>query len=302
MRISNSMMSANVLSWLQQAQERMFSAQVQAASGRRLLQPSDDPSAAARVALLHTESARQEQYLADLETANFWLSASESSLGDLTDIVRSLRDLAVEAAGQSQDATQREALASQVRSLQEQLVDVANTRINGRYLFAGQATSTEPIDVSGGVPPAYAGAAAPPTIDVTPNTTIAVGATAVRVLNSGGAVSGSHDDLISTCASLADLIEVGDADAVSQLLDDFDFHLSNVLEIRGEMGASLQTCASISARLEAEKDAVTGAVSNLEDADLSEVLTNLAEHQYAYQAAAGIAASLHSVSLLDFLR
>jgi len=302
MRISNSMMSSHVRTWLLRAQERMFMSQSQAASGLRLQHPSDDPTGAAQASLLRADSARHSQYLEDIQSAKFWLKVTEAKLADLTEQVRNLRDLAVGGAGQMQETAQRTALVSQVRAIQDQLADLANVQINGRFIFAGQATKTEPMDLSGGLPPTYAGSTSPSQISISPQTALTVGVTADRLYNIGGSVSGGYEDLISTCADLGDQIEAGDAQAVSQLIDDFEFHLSNVLAIRGEIGAKLQTCEAAADRLAALQETTTVSLSELKDADLSQVLMELAEHQNAYQAAAGIAASLNSISLLDFLR
>ncbi len=302
MRITDAMKSAHVRFWLTQAEERMFNSQSQAASGQRVQRPSDDPLGFARAALLRADAGRQEQYLKDVESAQFWLKSSEATLGSLTEQVRSLRDLALRGAGQLQDPEERATLVASVRNIEKQLTDLANTRTNGRYLFAGQASNTLPVDLSGGLPPSYAGSAAPPVISISPITELAVGVTADRVFNLSGAASATNDDLISTCSRLGDLMESGDAQAVSQLISELDFHLSNVLAIRGEVGSRIQVCETVTTRLTAEGEAATVALSELIDADLSQVLIELSQHQQAYQAAAGIAASLHSVSLLDFLR
>ncbi len=303
MRVSNPMMSGHVLSWLTQAQERLFASQAQAASGRRILHASDDPAGTARAQTLRSDQARNAQYLADIDAATLWLKSAESAMKEIGAAVTSLRDLAVQGASTGVDEAVRGSLASLAQQVCDRLADLANTKVNGRYIFAGQATANQPFTPTGGTPPlAYGGTTTPPAITISPGLTVQVGITGNRLFNMGGTVDPTQDDLFTTAANLVQLLASGQPADISAIIADLDFQLAQVLACRGEVGARLQTCEVATSRLEAVQADLTSTLTTIEDADLAEVMVELAAQQNALQAAAGVAASLNQVSLLDYLK
>jgi len=296
-------MAGHVMGWLQEAQERMFGTQAHAASGRRILRPSDDPTGTARVLTLRSDAARNSQYLADIGNASSWLGLCDSTLAGVNSAIEQLRDLAIQGANLAPSEPGRQSLAAVARQVYGRLVELGNTKVNDRYLLAGQATATKPLVATGGVPPvAYAGAAAPPAITISDGLTVEVAVTADQVFNLGGAADPAHEDLFAVAQRMIDLLENGGScQDLSGLVAELDFHFEQVLAGRGEVGSRAQTCNMATSRLRAVQDDITAAISSIEDADLTEVLVELAEEQNAYQAAAGIAASLHQFSLMDYL-
>jgi flagellar hook-associated protein 3 len=123
--------------------------QLQAATGSRLLKPSDDPEAMRTVLLEKARYARWDTELANLQDVRNRLNESVTELLDVQNILERARQIVLEG-NQPIDAETGEALAVEVERLLERLVTVANTRFEDHFLFAGTAVTTAPFAVDTG--------------------------------------------------------------------------------------------------------------------------------------------------------
>lgn len=303
MRVSNQLKANLMLSWLQRSQDRLLEMQVRVASGRRILTPADDPSGAARVALLRGQEGRDAQYLSGIDSAEFWLKSADPALKSLHDVVQLARDLGLQGTSAVATDTDRATLATQVRALRPSLLGALNTRVNGRYLFAGQATTSVPFEESGSPPVvSYLGSDTAVMAQLDDSTSIALGVTGEQIANLGGAADPGHIDLFAALEQVAASLESGNVTAISAALAELEYHAEQLVALRAELGARAQTCEATGVRLRERLEQTTAARSLLEEADLTEALVELSARQNAYQAAAGVAAMLDQVSLLDYLR
>jgi flagellar hook-associated protein 3 FlgL len=130
--------------------------QEQIASGRRILRPSDDPIGLSLAASLRAQIARGERFGGALESARGMLDAAASAVQGASELMTQAREALLSAMNGSLSSADRAQVATQIRSIRDQLLDVANQQFQDRYLFAGTATSTRPFaSTAGGV--AYAG-------------------------------------------------------------------------------------------------------------------------------------------------
>src|SRR4029079_16547006 len=89
-----------------------------------------------------------EQYKRQAQQAESTLTATDRSLSLLHDLLTRAGELAVTGASDSNNATDRAAIAAEVNALLEESVTVANTVEDGRSLFGGQETRTPPLTVT----------------------------------------------------------------------------------------------------------------------------------------------------------
>ena len=85
------------------------------------------------------------QYQANLADANDWMTASESSLQSLLDSLQRSQVTAEQMATGTIQPLEYQTTASEVQGIIEQIVTLANTRINGSYIFGGTRTSLPPV-------------------------------------------------------------------------------------------------------------------------------------------------------------
>jgi flagellar hook-associated protein 3 FlgL len=304
MRVTTSMIAGNLIARLAQTTERIYQLQGQIASGKRVLRPSDDPTAAARARSLHSDLAQIGRYADNVSYATNLLQDLDGTLSAIANVVRDARDIAVQAANPTLTQNQPVALAAQVDQLIGRLVSLGNTQRDGRYIFAGHRTLTQPFAASGSPPPPvdYSGDSGQMQIEVAQGETVVANITGDTLFNAGGAANPALDDLFTTLTHLRDEILAGDANAVSARLADLDAHLSRVLELRAEVGGRVNRLQLSADRLDNMRISLSEMASKAEDADLARAVVDLQTQQNIYQATAASAAQIGQLTLLDFLR
>tara|TARA_R110002072_G_scaffold151909_4_gene301432 strand:- start:260 stop:1480 length:1221 start_codon:yes stop_codon:yes gene_type:complete len=122
----------------------------QIASGRRVVNPSDDPQAASRAVGVDQAKAATEQYSDSRISARNSLSQSESILNSISDAVTSAKTLLIQASSDTLSDVDRESIASELKGVYETMLGQANaTDGNGRYLFGGYKDNAPPFQKVG---------------------------------------------------------------------------------------------------------------------------------------------------------
>tara|TARA_B100001248_G_C27399520_1_gene468905 strand:- start:2335 stop:3417 length:1083 start_codon:yes stop_codon:yes gene_type:complete len=122
----------------------------QAATGKSLLKPSDNPVAAAKVLKARTSLSAVEQFLQSNQEAQNFLNFTEQSLAELTDIYVRAKELALSQANDPSSSPQSMGMvAREVGQLFADALAIGNRRIGDKFLFGGFRTVSEPFDQNG---------------------------------------------------------------------------------------------------------------------------------------------------------
>jgi flagellin-like hook-associated protein FlgL len=147
----SSVLSRNILlANLRRNQEGLLRLQEQLSSGLRLLRASDDPLGARRVLDLKARTARNEQFMANIDTASARLALADASLDSANEIVNRARDIFLSQVESIATPDSRRLAADEVSRLLDQAIHLANTSHEDRFLFGGSRTGTEPFAVLDG--------------------------------------------------------------------------------------------------------------------------------------------------------
>ncbi len=147
MRITTSMIYDQALSAMQDSLADVSRLTAQTASLQSVNSPSDDPSGYALSLDLKTTVSSLDQYSENIETAESWLTLADSVLGEISDLLTSIEELAEQGATGTYDADERSMMAEEVRELFEQLVTLCNTEYAGSSIFAGSMTDTNAYSI-----------------------------------------------------------------------------------------------------------------------------------------------------------
>jgi len=149
-RIADKMNYDQVTSNLGKNRAEMSDLQNQAATMKRVTKPSDDPLAATRVLQTRTEIGAGKQFLKSIAQAKNFLEFSDSSLGELADLLMRAKELAI---NQSSDASAseetRRVAGTEVSQLFSQAVQIGNRKQGDRFLFGGFKTTKPPFTNEG---------------------------------------------------------------------------------------------------------------------------------------------------------
>ncbi len=145
-RISTNQYHQTAVNALLNQQAKLSEVQEQLATGRKILNPSDDPSGSARVLELAQSIESSERYNRNIGFAESRMGLEESVLDEASSSLQRIRELTIQARNGSNTAEDRQKIASEVREQWQHLRQLANsTDGNGEYLFAGSQTETRPF-------------------------------------------------------------------------------------------------------------------------------------------------------------
>lgn len=141
MRVSTYQFQNNALRMFAERQREIGFAQQQIATGERIQQSSDDPLGAARTARLDGAISQYNRYQSSIDAASTDIVIQDEALGDLVNLLQRVQETIVEAQNGTRTSTDHANLATELRSIQKQVLAVANTTNGaGEYLFAGTRT------------------------------------------------------------------------------------------------------------------------------------------------------------------
>ena len=150
MRISTQTLYAQGVTSMLDQQAAFSKVSEQLATGKRVVNPSDDPSAASQAVTLSQSQAVNEQFSDSRTTARNNLSIEESALNQVTDTITRVQSLIVQAGNGTLSDSDRDALATELEGSREVLLGLANsTDGNGNYLFGGMSGDTAPFGEDG---------------------------------------------------------------------------------------------------------------------------------------------------------
>ena len=148
MRVSTNTIYDQSSSKLSDLQSKMNTTQAQISAQKRILTPSDDPVASARVLEVTQSQSVNAQFVINRQYAKDSLVSVDSALSSVTDLLQDVKTLAISAGNPNLSDANRAAMATTVRARMSELVGLANaTDGTGKYLFAGYHTTTAPFVV-----------------------------------------------------------------------------------------------------------------------------------------------------------
>ena len=140
--------SQRLLIALERLQERATRAHAQISSGFRVTRSWDDPDAIDDIVRLHSTVEHSEQTLRNLNRVKAEVDAAESALRNAVQIVQDALTSGTQGATSIETGRTRPVLASRVRALHEQLVNLTQITVEGRYIFSGDADRSPSYQVN----------------------------------------------------------------------------------------------------------------------------------------------------------
>ena len=144
MKISTSQMFDNSVTQMNRQQAKVAEMQAKLASGKQLINASDDAEKSNVIQRLKSAMSRNDMYEKTLDRADNRLAAEESALISAENILQRIRQLAVSGNTDTLSISEKEIIAGEINSLSEELLSLANTKdANGNYVFAGSSVDSE---------------------------------------------------------------------------------------------------------------------------------------------------------------
>lgn len=307
MRISTQTLFETGSARIGDLQSGMAKLQEQISTGRRILTPSDDPVGAARALEVTQSQSINTQYGLNRQTATGSLSAVEGVLQSVTSLLQDVKTTVIAAGNATLSDAERGFQAGELRGRFEELMGLANSRdALGNYMFSGyQSTTpafveTSTVTATGSVAgAAYQGDQGQRLLQVDASRQMAISNPGQGVFQGGG------QDIFQTLGDLINLLQTPGTTGLTAGLEtangNVDLALDNVLTVRASVGARLQELDALDSAGEDRHLQYSQVLSELQDLDYADALTQLSQQQTILEAAQRSFVSVSSLSLFNFL-
>lgn len=300
MRISTQTLFDTGAARIGEVQAGLAKTQQQISTGRRMLTPSDDPVGAARALEVSQSQSLNTQYGVNRMHANYAITSAEGTLQGVTALMQDVKDTIIAAGNPSIGDSERGFMATDLRSRLDALMGLANTRdAMGNYIFSGFKTDTPAFskDALTNVV-TYQGDTGQQLMQVDSSRRMAVNHPGSSVFQGGG------QDVFQTLNDLITLFETPGAPSAAALAThngQMDLALDNVLTVRAALGSRLQEIEALDGIGVDKGLQYSQILSELQDLDYTQALTQLSQQQFVLEAAHRSFVSTSGLSLFKFL-
>jgi flagellar hook-associated protein 3 FlgL len=292
----------NLVSALDQAQgnEQQFSSEL--SSGVSVTSLSSNPVAAGENVLLLNQIQEDDSYSSTTSQVTGQLQVADSALGSVVTQLTQAISLATSANNGTMNTSEVNAVGSQLQGILGEVIQMANTSYQGQYIFAGTATSTQPFDSSGNYTVTAAEGGQTVNFLTTPsNQKIQLNVPGSQIFtgngNSSVSVMGALNALIADYSGTT--VDEAQATADTNTLNSA---LNFVSEQRVTIDNSINQVSASSSAATSEALQLTSAQTNLMQADVGQVSTQLSTAETQATALEDTIAQLGSGSLFDKLQ
>ena len=294
MRVTQTMLTNNMLNNLSKSYSNLGKYQDQLATGKKITKPSDDPVVAIKGMRYRTELTEIEQFQRNLSEVYNWMESSDAAMSDITSALQRVRELTVQGSNGSNSPDDLKSIAQEINQIKEHIATIANTKVGNKYIFNGSNTTVPPIDLAGGKTLPDNGN--PVLIDVSKGVKLNTNVDGLQLFKGS-----NENDIFTELENLVNALNSGDGD-ISRFLTSLDTHASNVTANRADLGARYNRVELIDDRLSQQVVIATKIISDNEDAELEKVIMGLTTQESVHRAALGVGSRIIQPSLMDFLR
>ncbi len=242
------------------------------------------------------QTAQVDQFQSNISSVQGLLQVGDSTMSSVVNLMTQAISLGVEGSNGTFSGSDRQAVASQMTGILQQMVGLANATYQGNYIFAGTDTQTAPftLDPAAADGVTYNGNTDVNSVQLSTGQSLAINVPGSQLFqNASGDVFGALNQMITALQSGTGF------DAANTALENA-FNAVNAQRVfYGNGGAELNTVTSF---LSQEKVELTSQQTNLIGADLGAVASNYSQAEVQQQAL--LAASgkiLGQSTLFDYL-
>jgi flagellar hook-associated protein 3 FlgL len=311
MRVTSTIFPDTLIQQLGLLAQRQQQLQAQAATGQRVRNPEDDPAAMRRVLDMQTESHALNQYATNAASLSERADAAYNAISALQKISTRISELATLADG-TKSPSDLQLYGVEVSQLIKQAVDIANTKYQGDYLFAGTLSDQAPFmattDSEGRITAvAYQGNTSVAGVAIAQGVTLSVLLPGANTSGSGpgGLITDSRTgaDLFAHMISLQNHLQAGDVNAIAATdRPALQADEQNLILQSTSVSVAKSRLEAASSSAKERNASLNTLISGEADADLAQTIVRLTEIQNAYRAALQTGATILSQSLLDYLK
>jgi flagellar hook-associated protein 3 FlgL len=295
MRISQQMIIGNLTNRIHSGQDNYLSSQEKLSTGKQINRPSDNPISAEMIMEITTKDKDYEQLQENIRYSSDLLDSSEAQISRGISVLQSMRELATTMANDSVNEQDRTDAISAVNQALEEMLSIANSKENGRYLFSGTTDNIEAFDP---ITYQYNGNNDIREVDIYENLRID------QNIPGSDLFTDTNNGTINVFQALTDFktaLQNNDGDNIQHALttlEDSREQFSKARTIIGHSNKKLEITQEI---LSVNQSINTTARADLEDVDIAKESSNLSKYQQILEANYALVGKTQNLSILKYL-
>ena len=306
MKVSTSLFFDRSVNQMVSGQSQLAKTQTRLSSGKEVVNPSDAPDKATAIQRLKSVLKKQDSFSSNIEGAKNRLIAEETALKGVNDVLTRIKELSIQAANGTLGPRDKELVAIEVEGLTQDLLSLANTQdVNDNYVFSGSRVQVQPFQKNSFGNVTYFGDETRNEVQVSEQRYIRFNRTGtdafgrvLRETDSGDTVGKGFFEALS---DLASGIRESNTSAINQGIDDLDQASFNIAVATAQVGSEM---ASVETQREVNEETVLQLrtiLSNIEDLDYSEAVTQMQKDMLALQATQSSFSQISNLTLFNYI-
>lgn len=277
----------------------------QISSGMRVNQPSDDPGAINTILEYQGSIDQITQEQTNFAQATTHATAADGALQSASTLMNQLISLGSEGADISATASTRSGIAEQVQGIESQMVSLANTTVQGRFIFGGDDPQTQPYTFGWSSPEGVIENSSPTntvTLQNLQGSSIIPRMTAQQIFdarNPDG--TPAPGNVFKAIYSLGQALQNNDQPGIESALTSLKAAVAQLGAASSFYGTVENWIQQSQQNATADSSNLQQALSHVRDTDIAAVATQMTTDQTALQAALAAHGSLTVRSLFSYL-
>lgn len=318
-RITSSLLNSQSIHFLNQNLATLSGIQTKLSTGRNINAPSDDPVGLTRILSLSNTIKTDERYSRNVADAISEVNTADKALSSMVDLIHRAQELTTQAANFTNNQDGRNAIALEIDQIINQLVQLGNTDISGRYIFAGLRSDQPPFTRTGddivfnGTPPAQSwqrNVEISRGVEITTNVNGLDLLGQVTVTTAGPPLpptfAAGSTGLFRTLVELKQDLQAGGApNQLSEIrarLDELTVDMNTVLARQAVVGSISNRLELTQTRINERNSILTRQYADIQDVNMPQLIADLNHQQTVFEASLGVTARMLQTTLLNFLR
>jgi len=306
MKISSAYLFNQAVEKMGTVQAELNQTQTRLSTGKQILRASDEPDQAATIDRYQTLIQRQESFQRNLDAMNTRLQTEETALASVSELLIRIKELAVQAANDTFSSQDRQAVATEMRGLRDQILSLANSQDNsGNHIFAGSRVGQPPFAGPPGASPSYQGDQSRMLVPVGEERSIRLNRPGGEVFSRVVRTNATGEQVGVGFFEVLDQMIAGAAQsaqpALQRGLDEIDTLQTHVELARAQVGTDMNVLTAQQSILDDTTLTLKSVLSQAEDLDYAQAIARLNQQSLALQAAQSSFAKISQLSLFNYI-
>lgn len=324
MRLTNNLMTRNYLNSLNRSLSDLNDLSQSMTDGRKYEYGYQDPSTAAQAFKVRQDLTRNSLYQDNITAVSGQMTEAETIVSQLNDQIGEALTQVQQGSTGTMSAENRKVTASTLRSIQNQILSIANSKYSGKYMFGGSNVNNQPftLDASGNLlyngqnvntgtftsDVRYVDVGLGLATDASGNV---VAGTAYDTSISGNVLLGTGMDaadptisnnLYNLIGQIATAFENNDMSKMTAYQNKLNAKKSDVMLQYVNIGDKGKFLEFMTSRYQTQETNLKAKQKSLEGVDSAKAITEFKQQDMVYNAALQMGVKILQPSLLDYLR